>query len=132
MKTWEVLKNLDAGATKRYRRLGDGLEISLGGQLGMYYRWESGHTHLSPLDKWEEIPQEVAWQEAIEAWANGKIIKCTARGYDNIYQQYDVVDDCYDSFLLDEVGNPLDAYEILEGKWYIEEGAPHILVDTHL
>ena len=126
MKTWEVLKNLDEDVTKKYRRFGDGLEIGLeiglGSQPEMYYRWESGHTHLSPLDRWEEVPQEVTWQEALEAWANGKTVKCIARGYDNVYQKYDAINDCDDSFLVEENGNPVDAYEILEGRWYILEG----------
>jgi hypothetical protein len=126
MKTWEMLKELTENPKKRFKRKNwEGVYIcskngficdSNGDRYGIYDVMED-------LDGgWEELPREVTWQEALEAWANGKTVKCAARGYDNIYQKYDVVDDCDDPFLLDEVGNPLDAYEILEGKWYILEG----------
>jgi hypothetical protein len=113
MKTWEVLKNLDAGATKRYRRLGDGLEIgleiSLGSQLEVYYRWESGHTHLSPLDRWEEVPQEVPWQEALKFWIDGGQIEVWRN--DELKYKLGVIksDECYH----------FDRTDFTEGKWYI-------------
>ena len=124
MKTWEVLKELTENPNKRFRLPSweDGRYITAT-NTGLIVNEILELANVSRLKvDWEILPQEVTWQEALEAWANGKTVKCTARGYDNIYQKYDVVDDCDDSFLLDEVGNPLDAYEILEGKWYILEG----------
>ena len=112
MKTWEVLKNLGEDGTKRYKRLGDGLEMGCGGQFGMYYQWEAGHAHLSPLDAWEEVSQEVTWQEALEAWANGKDIKSVIYDEEIFYKHEE-------RYLEDQNGDAISSDELTEGKWYI-------------
>lgn len=65
-------------------------------------------------EEWELIPQPVPWQEALQAWAEGKSIKCVA---DNavIYlgDSYYAVNSAF--------GRGISKNEIGNGTWYIEE-----------
>ena len=60
---------------------------------------------------WQEVKQPVTWQEAIEAWANGKRIK-----YENEHGCLTYSGNT----LKDEIG-PLASYQLTTGTWYIEE-----------
>jgi hypothetical protein len=65
----------------------------------------------------EEIKQPVTWQEAIEAWANGKSVKCVYGDKPRVgialYNN--------GGFLKDTDSCSLSKAEIVEGIWYIED-----------
>ena len=62
---------------------------------------------------WRLVKQPVTWQEAIQAWAQGKTVivenTCDKRKYDG-----------KKNFFKDEHGNPMGSWEITNGTWYIE------------
>lgn len=62
---------------------------------------------------WQEVKQPVTWQEAIEAWANGKTIKCTKQGSDFVFEGYKP--NLRDQF--DAIGR----FQLIDGTWYIED-----------
>ena len=54
---------------------------------------------------WEEVPQEVTWQEAVQAWANGAKVHLINKAGGHVSRQ----------------GGDMHLYadEITKGKWYI-------------
>ena len=119
MKTWEMLKKLTENPKKRFKRAdwenlyitADNFKIicdSNGNRYGIYDVMED-------LDGgWEELPQEVTWQEAIEGYINGKTIKCIYDG--NTYIQgsaYKFGVEIHKRF------NGFDRGCFANGKWYI-------------
>lgn len=93
-----------------------------------FKRWNSSGKYLDPrkhsgghfngnIDrkiKWHIIPQPVPWQEALQAWALGKSIKCVA---DNVVvysgDSYYAVNSAF--------GRGISKNEISNGTWYILE-----------
>jgi hypothetical protein len=84
MKTWEMLKELTENPKKRFKRKNweevyicskNGFICdSNGDRYGIYDVMED-------LDGgWEELPREVTWQEAIEAWINKERIEVWREG----------------------------------------------------
>jgi len=115
MKLWEVLKALDENPKKVFESNLAGLEykISLDGEI---IAFESGAVKFIGLNNcrdWQEVKQPVTWQEAIEAWTNGKTIRCEDGGFDYLFSGGK-------SILTDSVG-PIDTYQITKGTWYIED-----------
>jgi len=115
MKTWEMLKELTENPNKRFRLpswdkdefiTGGGRDI-VGHEGQMYVL---GHNCID--DGWEEVPTEVTWQEAIEAWANGKDIKSVIYDEEIFYKHED-------GHLEDQNGDAISLDELTEGKWYI-------------
>ena len=77
MKLWEVIKELENGSIKTYeatRVTGTKIQIQ---------KTKSGYLSLAGylrLDyDWQPIPQTVTWQEAIQAWVDGKTIRIKNR-----------------------------------------------------
>jgi hypothetical protein len=64
--------------------------------------------------EWELVPQEVTWQEAIQAWLDGKDIRIELRG--KTYIQHYV---CRFG-LAENSFNGFGKNFFTEGKWYIE------------
>ena len=108
MKLWEVLKALEENPDKKFKSVNYNQEeiiISMG--AGCY---DLPFRVLDSNRDWQEIKQPVTWQEAIEAWANGKLI-CTTneaggrvcrRGGEGRFMS-------------------LSPTEIFHGTWYIED-----------
>ena len=131
MKLWEVLKALEENPEKVFKgnlscgfktlmRVRDGyfdLKIfNLSGELipqekkgGVF----NENLRLS-LD-WQELKQPVSWQEAIEAWANGKTIGVTQKDIEKRFYEGK------DYLLRDQHGYSVSEDEIAEGTWYIED-----------
>lgn len=67
-----------------------------------------------PNEEWELIPQEVTWQEAIQAWVDGNkvyyVLNGVRRSYLDDVEYLRVFDGC----------RPISKDEISKGKWYIE------------
>lgn len=133
MKLWEVLKALEENREKKYKMVsifgkiheigldhngyytfstiynGKNIEAEPGGGFG-------GNVYREA--DWQEVKQPVPWQKAIEAWANGKTIKCVHYGESYVFEGRSV-------FLeADEHGLPSGIQPskkmILQGTWYIE------------
>ena len=66
-------------------------------------------------EQWELIPQEVPWQEAIQAWVDGKNFR-VEMGYVSIRQLAGIK-------LGGEMsgGGSIDPKYFIDGKWFIEE-----------
>ena len=115
MKTWQMIKELSENPNSVFENQ-TGVKVLTCDGILCYY--ETLHSvdilFVGDKEEWTKVPQEVTWQRAIEAWANGKDIKCvmdgltTFKGYHNgnIYMQDD-----------DHYG--VDGSQILQGKWYI-------------
>ena len=117
MKLWEVLKELDENPNKRFKSVNYNQEeiiISMG--TGCY---DLPFRVLDSNRDWQEIKQPVTWQEAIEAWANGKTIKCVHYGENYAFEGRSVF------LATDEHVEPSNVEPskkmILDGTWYIEE-----------
>ena len=127
MKLWEVLKALDENPKKVF-------ECDLISEFKAVMRVIDGYFDLKILNKdgmpipqeikggafngnininrnWQEVKQPVTWQEALEAWANGKKVKYKNEHGCLTYSG---------STLKDEIG-PLASYQLLNGTWYIED-----------
>lgn len=96
MKLWEVLKALDEGSKSSYKH-SSGMSPS----IVIYEKYTDG---------WQEVKQPVTWQEALEAWANGKLIYVVNKAGDRVYSQGG--EGGYMTLL---------PAEILHGTWYIED-----------
>lgn len=77
-----------------------------------------------PLDtQWTLIQKPVTFMEAIEAYSKGKTIKCYLNTEDYDDAMAYVPDKGSElGSLIDDCGCTITQTEILEGKWYIEEG----------
>jgi hypothetical protein len=122
MKTWEMLKELTENPKKRFKRKNwEGVYIcskngficdSNGDRYGIYDVMED-------LDGgWEELPREVTWQEAIEAWINKERIE--------VWQEVSLVYRSSSGYKLGasekDKGYHFDRSDFTKGKWYILEG----------
>ena len=133
MKLWEVLKELEENPKKRFKsikRMSDVESVLWIGSNDYLYleRKKLDGTKL-PVDKssggfngniniyadWQEVKQPVTWQEAIEAWMNGKTIGVTQKDIEKRFYEGK------DYLLRDQHGDSVSEDEIAEGTWYIEE-----------
>lgn len=126
MKLWEVLKALEENPKKVF-------ECDTGSRIKFFDNklyWYDKHDNPKEVfeirdkrsgtglchntgDIWQEIKQPVPWQEAIEAWVNGKTIKCT-------FNNSDFVFDGYKPKLRGQV-DTIDRSQLQKGTWYIED-----------
>jgi len=135
MKTWEMLKELTENPKKnkifeaknkfgdRYQMLRDGagyFELTVFNTDGKSISSDvpaggfNGNIHQDY--NWKEVPQEVTWQEAVQAWANGGKVSCRLDDWTYTYEgnvEYPF------KGLEDSDGDGISAEEILQGKWYI-------------
>jgi len=65
-------------------------------------------------DEWELVPQEVPWQEAVQAWIEGKTITGVYKKSKHVYRSNGI----YARFE-DNEDMPLNKIELTHGKWYI-------------
>lgn len=116
MKLWEALKELEENPKKVFKSNNGFGEVTLGYSNGIEFigvqKTKNG-TFLSELREWQEVKQPVTWQEAIEAWVNGKTIKCTMQGSDFVF-------DGYKPKLRDQI-DTIGRIQLREGTWYIED-----------
>ena len=61
---------------------------------------------------WKEVPQEVTWQEAIEAWVGWKTILCAHADFSKTFSSDR-------KYLRDQGENTISKKDIEKGKWYI-------------
>jgi hypothetical protein len=127
MKLWEVLKALEENPEKKFETDSGKFKSIFSAKGGFFHLDVYNDGRLIPQEygggafngnvclgkEWQEIKQPVTWQEAIEAWANGKTIRCEDGGSGCLFSGGR-------NTLTDSAG-PIDRYQITKGTWYIEE-----------
>ena len=134
MKLWEVIKELTDDPTKvatAYLEESERkLEMSVVRGISRYFNLiiydAATNTPISenmggggfngnvPLDlDWQLVRQPVTWQEAIQAWADGKTIKTESSDGIRTYKRT--------TNSLQSVLGGVTKDEILNGKWYVED-----------
>ena len=116
MKLWEALKELEENPKKVFESSLVGVEykISSDGEVTAFEA-TGKFTGLNNCRDWQEVKQPVTWQEAIEAWADGKKIRCVIGKAEYIFGRspYREFQDQNDYGLAPE--------HITKGTWYIED-----------
>lgn len=60
-------------------------------------------------DEWQLVRQPVTWQEAIQAWADGRVVSVyVPEGFESATRKK-------------STGSVITKYEILKGRWYLED-----------
>lgn len=109
MKLDEALKALDENPKKVFSCAGMRVTVVSGA-----YKFTNVNTRKSEFwigkdNDWQEVKQPVTWQEALEAWANGREITLI-----NVHKEL--------RRITQEVGLLcLSKEKIINGTWYIEE-----------
>ena len=127
-KTWEMIKMLTENPKLRYKSQ-NGYIASIEQKSGLFV-WQhpqgtSGISHNLRLlssangdceaDNWQLVREPVPWQEALQAWASGKTIKC-------VINKCDAHPHIFDNFhLKSSMPCPCTRDMIKDGKWYIED-----------
>ena len=121
MKLWEVMKKLDENPNKRFKH-------ELGSIIGFadnVLQWlEKDGEIIEPFlvrdrrsgtgichntgDDWQEVKQPVTWQEAIQAWADGKNISYSYMGYDK-------------RFDFEDSNAMMSIEKVKNADWYVED-----------
>lgn len=113
MKLWEVIKELTEDPTKKFKSK-DGwfIKITEEGNLTWIDNNFVGYGVFTVKrgeleDDWHLVRQPVTWQEAIQAWADGKIIRLAMPGWENAWGPNNAVE--------------LNQCRIKDGTWYVED-----------
>ena len=77
------------------------------GELITGNRGGSLHGNLSTLDNWQLVRQPVTWQEAIQAWSAGKLVRVSTIQWDHTFSPIERME--------------VSPMMIQDGKWYVEE-----------
>lgn len=105
MKLYQAMKLLDEDSTRKFECQDRGKKWLLYTEVGtitglVYYQldcWDNNgelktgtafgslHGNLTTSDNWQLVRQPVSWQEAIQAWADGKKVSYSYKGYDKRY-----------------------------------------------
>lgn len=119
MKLWEALKALDENPNKMFKSSEGYGEVTLeyrGGVKFIGIKKTLYGAFISESRDWQEVKRPVPWQEAIEAWANWKTIKCEVGELAFTYNPKKNLT------LLDTLDNGhMCLSEITDGTWYIED-----------
>ena len=125
MKLWEVLKELEENPKKVFEcnlisdfkavmSTRDGyFDLKIFNYYGELISQEikggAFNENIRINRDWQEVKQPVTWQEAIEAWAEGKKITCECEGVGTFFRPSNVSSACFTAKL------------ITHGTWYIED-----------
>jgi hypothetical protein len=126
MKTWEMIKALTENPKLKFKVEEFTASVDDTGLLDLEYNGDKANVDCNiritdvgsiKADDWELIPQEVTWQEAIQAWVDGKTVYCKISAEDspvNMGTRYIHYGDS------NETRYPLSKIEFSNGKWYID------------
>jgi hypothetical protein len=118
MKLWEVIKELTDDPTKIFEISDRGSRERIGrdGNYLWYGRIDHGMISDSPLlggsvdinnNNWQIFKQPVTWQEAIQAWADGKTIRLKMPEWEQVWKPTNAISFNY--------------CQITQGSWYVED-----------
>lgn len=126
MKYWEVIQALTIDPTKKFEaKLSSGwtLRMSVNTGVSRYFKFDVFYDkklidpssdrgrfngNLALDDDWQLVPQPVTWQEALQAWAEGKKISFSYAGYDN-------------RFDFEASNYTMSVDKIKKAEWYVED-----------
>lgn len=128
MKTWEMIKALTENPKLKFKFTDYAIEMTHHHVEVVNGRICWGGDNNYPLyivmennDKWELIPQEIPFLEAVKAFSEGKTIRCEYNCYSYTYipnENTKVVGD-FGHLFLSTCGCRLTTRDVLEGRWYI-------------
>ena len=115
MKLWEVIKALTEDSTKEFEITQHGRTETLTvGHGYLNYSQHAGHKLVDDVyvndNSWQLVRQPVTWQEAIQAWADGKVVYVENKAGGRVYRYGGESEKMY-----------LLTSEITEGTWYVED-----------
>ena len=140
MKLWEVIKELTEDPTKVFEaelsprwtlRMRVATAISKHFRFEVFYDNElidqssdrgafNGNVALD--DDWRPVKQPVTWQEAIQAWYEGKKVVWEEDGERRVFDRNKSwAIPKYQSHLIDQEGDAVTVRMISGGKWYVED-----------
>ena len=141
MKLWEVIKELTENPTKKFEAKlspsGWTLRMSVDTRFSRYFKFEvfcdkelidessdrgAFNGNVSLDDDWRPVKQPVTWQEAIQAWVDGKKVvweEGTDRRVFDRNKSWPIPK--YQSHLLDQDGDAVAVRMVSGGKWYMED-----------
>ena len=132
MKLWEVIKALTEDPTKMFELSDRGSRerIESDGNYLRYSRITHGMVSDPALERnvdlnnnnWQLVRQPVTWQEAIQAWADGKKVVWEEDAERRVFDRnksWPIPK--YQSHLLDQDGDAVTVRMISGGKWYVED-----------
>lgn len=122
MQTWEMIKELTENPKLKFIRVSDNVTFATSsriheGKVIDYYvsaLHSPSHGCVLLKDEWKLIPQEVTWQEAIQAWVDGKEFLIKHNGKEYKQRQCSRLG-CLSDNPFSGFGNGL----FTEGKWFI-------------
>ena len=137
MKLWKAFKELEMPSDRLFRATYDGWTFEVKNKDGWFeFNVTDVHgdrrSHLIPsgafndnakadLD-WHEVKQPVTWQEAIQAWADGKKVVWEEDAERRVFDRNRIwVISKYQNHLLDQDGDAVTLRMISGGKWYVED-----------
>ena len=133
MKLWEVIKELTEDPTKKFELSDRGNRERIGSD-GNYLRYSwidsvmiSGGPALEDNvdvnnNNWQLVRQPVTWQEAIQAWVDGKKVAWEEDADRRVFDRNKSWPiSKYQNHLLDQEGDAVTVRMISGGKWYVEE-----------
>lgn len=115
-KTWEMIKELSENPDKKFKSKDGIIVYNLG--CGIYFDNDEGKRieyAINIYDKWKEVKEPVTWQEAIQAWVEGKTIYCILQDNQDSYKYI------YSGTGFRNNKICISRKEIVEGNWYIED-----------
>ena len=143
MKLWEVIKALTEDPAKRFERKDQckhwvmRTDVGVGGAISgrTYYFMldchgediygDAGEFHgnlTNNEDDWQLVRQPVTWQEAIQAWADGKKVAWEDDADHRVFDRNKSwAIPKYQSHLLDQDGDAVTVRMISGGTWYVED-----------
>ncbi len=115
MQTWEMIKKLSKNPKLKAKSDEWIVYIDKRGSFHMLDpNGDEEELNLTIFDEWEIIEEPVSWQEAIQAWLNGKDVYCVSDDVKiNISGENNVLEDVNHLYLTKD--------DFKNGKWYINE-----------
>ena len=105
MKTWQMIKELTENEHDEFENCKTG-RVVMRLNDNCVYRDTLLTAFLKVDDEWKKVQYEVTWQEAIEAWVNGKEVSLVKRDVKYLLKHSEI------SFYLNKS-------DFKDGKWYI-------------
>ena len=129
---WEVIKALTKDPTKKFELSDRGIRERIGsdGSYLCYSMISQGMVSGPALEdnvdvnnnNWQLVRQPVTWQEAFQAWADGKKVvweEDTDRRVFDRNKSWPIPK--YQNHFLDQDGDAVTVRMISGGKWYVED-----------
>ena len=116
MKTWQMIKELTENPGKKFKRVGDQLEVSV--DIDDSLLWKSGCSPFNINHVWEEVKEPISFMEVVKS-GKGFTVRHELIQRKSDFENLDL---CDFTLELADIFYPEQIQEILlEGKFYIED-----------